>query len=305
MAGDKNSGNTIDITSPLYLHPSDGSSSINIEKLVGASNYRSCKRSLEISLASKRKIGFVTGAVKRDASNRMKQEAWDTCNNMVISWILFNVSEPIKKSVMFVENASQIWKFLEQRFLVSNGSRKYRLNKEIYESKQQGKSITDYYTEMRGLWEELDALNHLPPISAVDPEINAFVLALNTQQEELKLFQFLNGLDEIYGPQRSNLLMMSSLPSVKTACSSLQQEECQREMLKPVKEENEVMAMYSKGREGGCSVCGKPGHNKDVCWFAVGFPHWHPKHEKEQKGKVKEYNGNNNRPQKWKKGGKT
>ncbi|KMT04334.1 hypothetical protein BVRB_8g184090 [Beta vulgaris subsp. vulgaris] len=248
MAGDKNSGNTIDITSPLYLHPSDGSSSINIEKLVGASNYRSWKRSLEISLASKRKIGFVTGAVKRDASNRVKQEAWDTCNNMVISWILFNVSEPIKKSVMFVENASQIWKFLEQRFLVSNGSRKYRLNKEIYEAKQQGKSITDYYTEMRGLWEELDALNHLPPISAVDPKINAFVLALNTQQEELKLFQFLNGLDEIYGPQRSNLLMMSSLPSVETACSSLQQEECQREMLKPVKEENKVMAMYSKGR---------------------------------------------------------
>lgn len=218
------------------------------------------------SLASKRKIGFVTGVVKRDANIRMKQEAWDTCNNMVISWILFNVSEPIKKSIMFVENASQILKFLEQRYLVSNGSRKYRLNKEIHEAKQQGKSIIDYYTEMRGLWEELDALNHLPPFSVVDPEINAFILALNTHQEELKLFQFLNGLDEIYGPQRSNLVMMSSLTRVETACSSLQQEECQREMLKPVKEENEVTAMFTtKGKEGGCSVCGKLGHNKQGC----------------------------------------
>ncbi|XP_057250752.1 uncharacterized protein LOC104908238 [Beta vulgaris subsp. vulgaris] len=208
---------------------------------------------------------------------------------MVISWILFNVSEPIKKSIMFVENASQILKFLEQRYLVSNGSRKYRLNKEIHEAKQQGKSIIDYYTEMRGLWEELDALNHLPPFSVVDPEINAFILALNTHQEELKLFQFLNGLDEIYGPQRSNLVMMSSLTRVETACSSLQQEECQREMLKPVKEENEVTAMFTtKGKEGGCSVCGKLGHNKQGCVL---------------KGKRKEYN-NNIRPQKWKKGGK-
>ena len=295
-------GTKIEITSPLYLHPSDGSSSINIEKLQGASNYRSWKRSLEISLASKRKIGFVTGVVKRDGSDIVKQEAWDTCNNMVISWILFNVSEPIKKSIMFVEHASEIWKFLEQRFLVSNGSRKYRLNKELYETKQQGKSITDYYTDMRGLWEELDALNHLPPISTMNIEINAFIVALNQQHEEQKLFQFLNGLDEVYGPQRSSLLMMSSLPSVETACSSLQQEECQRDMLKPVKEEVEAIAMFTKGKEGGCSACGKQGHNKETCWFVVGYPQWHPKYEKEQKGKMKEQGSY--RAQKWKKGGK-
>ena len=295
-------GTKIEFTSPLYLHPSDGSSSINIEKLQGASNYRSWKRSLEISLASKRKIGFVTGVVKRDDSDTVKQEAWDTCNNMVISWILFNVSEPIKKSIMFVEHASEIWKFLEKRFLVSNGSRKYRLNKELYEIKQQGNSITDYYTDMRGLWEELDALNHLPPISTVNTEINAFIVALNQQQEEQKLFQFLKCLDEVYGPQRSNLLMMSTLPSVETACSSLQQEECQRDMLRPVKEEVEAIAMFTKGKEGGCSVCGKQGHNKEVCWFVVGYPQWHPKHEKEQRGKMKEQSSF--RGQNWKKGGK-
>lgn len=60
---------------------------MSVEKLEGASNYRSWKRSLEIGLASKRKLGFMTGVVKRDVSDPIKQEAWDTCNNMVISWI--------------------------------------------------------------------------------------------------------------------------------------------------------------------------------------------------------------------------
>lgn len=178
MAGGSNP-TVIEQTNPLYLHPSDGCNSINIEKLQGASNYRSWKRSLEISLASKRKLGFVTGVVKRDASNSVRQDAWDTCNSMVISWIIGSVSEPIKRSIMFVENAAEIWKLLERRYLVSNGSRKYKLNKDIYEARQQGKTITDYYTELKGMWEELDSLNHLPPITTMTAEINTFISALN------------------------------------------------------------------------------------------------------------------------------
>ena len=41
----------IDITSPLSLHPSDGSNSISVEKLLGAGNYRSWRRSIEIGFA--------------------------------------------------------------------------------------------------------------------------------------------------------------------------------------------------------------------------------------------------------------
>ena len=60
------------------------------------------------------------------------------------------------------------------------------------------------------------------------------------------MFQFLNGLDEEYGVHRSQLLMMNPLPSVDTTCSTLQQEEDQKEVLKFVKEENEEAAMLSK-----------------------------------------------------------
>ncbi|KAL2898798.1 Histone-lysine N-methyltransferase H3 lysine-36 specific [Bienertia sinuspersici] len=121
------SNTVIEVTSPLYLHPSESSNSVSVEKLEGSTNYRTWKRSMEIALASKRKLGFVTGLVKRDVIDPIKQDAWDTCNNMVISWINAKVSTAIKKS------------------------RKYFLNKAVYEMKQRGRSITEYYTELRAM----------------------------------------------------------------------------------------------------------------------------------------------------------
>ncbi|GJU29238.1 cysteine-rich receptor-like protein kinase 8 [Tanacetum coccineum] len=74
---------------PLYLHPSDGPSSLTVhEKLVGAQNYRPWRRAIEIGLSTKRKLGFVKGTVVRSPTNANLQELWDTCNNMVISWIM-------------------------------------------------------------------------------------------------------------------------------------------------------------------------------------------------------------------------
>ena len=79
---------SIDVSSLLYLHPSDGNNFMVIEKLQGSANYRSWKRSMEIALSSKRKLGLVNGTLTKDVSDAVKSEAWDTCNNMIISWIL-------------------------------------------------------------------------------------------------------------------------------------------------------------------------------------------------------------------------
>ncbi|XP_010683873.1 uncharacterized protein LOC104898483 [Beta vulgaris subsp. vulgaris] len=251
---------TIEVTSPLYLHPSDGTNFIIAEKLQGSANYRPWRRSMEIALAAKRKLGFVTGVVKRESRDTVKAEAWDTCNNMIISWILNSVSYSIKKSVMFVSDAGQIWRQLEQRFTLTNGSRKYKLNKDLYEARQQGKAVSEYYTTTRCYWKELESLNSLPPITSVTAEVTAFVEALTMQKEEHKLFLFPNGLDEAYGTQRSKILMMTPLPSVETTCSYLEQEEARREILCKVKEERETLAMYIKGTPTGeqtgnqCSV---------------------------------------------------
>ncbi|XP_071714486.1 uncharacterized protein [Rutidosis leptorrhynchoides] len=248
---------------PLFVHPSDGPGSLSIqEKLIGAQNYRSWRRSVEIGLSTKRKLGFVTGSVIRSATNAVEAEQWDTCNNMVISWIMNSVSESIVKSIMFVGTASEIWKQLEKRFALSNGSRKYKLYKDMYSSEQLGSTVSEYYTRMKCIWEEIDSMSELPRIENVIPEIVAFLAALNLQKEEQHLFQFMNGLDEHFGALRSQLLLMTPLPNVEMACSMLQQED-----------------KSSSGEKSSdkCAICGHKWHAPDKCWERIGYPAWHYK----------------------------
>ncbi|KAL2895584.1 Retrovirus-related Pol polyprotein from transposon RE2 [Bienertia sinuspersici] len=245
----------VDPQSPLYIHPSDGPTTISIDKLTGAADYRPWRRTMEISLAAKRNLGFVTGAVKRDEKDNMKQEL------------------------------------------------KYKLNKEVYDTHQNGASVSEYYTAMKSLWDEQDSLNLLPSITQLNPEIDAFVGAMKKQKEEERLFQFLLGIAEDYHAQRSQLLMQTPLPTVEAACAQLQQEETQRDVLQLSKLTLDSSAMLSKGKTEDrgsvtCEACGKRGHKAEKCWTVVGYPKWHNKYKKTQR-KEGEYNGSN---QRWSKG---
>lgn len=169
---------------------------------------------------------------------------------MVISWLHANVSDNIKKSILFISSACEIPKELEDRFQLSNGSRKYKLSKELFDLTQNKISINDYFTMLSSLWEELESMNILPTITTITPEITALLVAIDTQREESKLFVFLKGLDEVYSPTRSKLLMQNPLPTVKVDKKS------QREVLPNTKVEFSVMFRKKKfGSKGACVPC--------------------------------------------------
>lgn len=71
---------------------------------------------------------------------------------MIIAWLTNNVSPTIKRSIMYMSSARDIWLNLEKRFALTNGSRKYKLNKEVYETKQANLSVTEYYTSLKIIW---------------------------------------------------------------------------------------------------------------------------------------------------------
>ena len=212
--------------------------------------------------------------IKRDNENTVKQEAWDICNGMIISWILNSVSESIKKSVMFLDSAYAIWEQLEKCFSVVNRARKYKSNREVYSTKQAERCLIEYYIEIKALWEELESLNNLPVIVNMTNEVKVFLAAFYTQQTEQKLFQFLNGLNDSYSTYRSHILLMQPLPSVDEA---LQQKESQREVLQISKTKPDSLVMYGKSNEDTliCSACERIGHVREKCWTIVGYPAWH------------------------------
>jgi len=128
-------------------------------------------------------------------------------------------------------------------------------------------------------------MNDLLRFTSVNEEIANFLHALAKQNAEQRLFQFLNGLDEVYASQRSQVLLMNPLPSVESVCSLLQQEEPQRQVLEDTHIQLESAALLTKNVEakGGdtkCSVCGNKGHSRDKCWQVIGYPNWHPRSKK-------------------------
>ena len=72
----------------------------------------------------------------------------------------------------------------------------------MYELKQGTVTISEYYTSMKSIWEELDSLNMLPVVTNPLPDVVKLLELIRAQKEEARLFQFLNGLDEQFNAQK-------------------------------------------------------------------------------------------------------
>ena len=148
-------------------------------------------------------------------------------------------------------------------------------------------TINEYYTALKSVWEELESLDQLPTLSESSEDVKRFLEAFEKQKEEKRLFQLLNGLDESYGPLRSQILMITPLPIVDFICSSLRREESRRNLLNSMKGIMATSTMFSRGvvESMVCSACGIKGHKKDRCWTIISYPKKHIKYKQPFRGK--------------------
>ncbi|XP_075085096.1 uncharacterized protein LOC142168328 [Nicotiana tabacum] len=128
-------------------------------------------------------------------------------------------------SVLYASSAHKIWKDLKERFDKVNGSRILYLHREIHTLTQGTMTATDYFSRLRELWDEFDALMPCPC-----PESKQ--------------------LNESYSQSRSQIMMMSPLPSINKAYSLLVDHESQKNLtsttqVAQVTEALESTAMYS------------------------------------------------------------
>ncbi|KAH0665716.1 hypothetical protein KY285_026922 [Solanum tuberosum] len=112
-------------------------------------------------------------------------------------------------------------------------------------------------------------------------------MAKSIQNE--RLIQFLMGLNDVYAAGKSNILMLSPLPSVNHAYSLLMQDEKQREVYMSTHYPGNSVSFLatnqntlgqrsgyyeSKGKKTTiiCSRCKKPGQYVDKCYKIIDFP---------------------------------
>ncbi|XP_075505774.1 uncharacterized protein LOC142542826 isoform X2 [Primulina tabacum] len=93
------------------------------------------------------------------------------------------------------------------------------------------------------------------------------------------------GLHDSYGPIRSQILLMSPLPSVSQAYSLVSQEESHRHVMTfQSMADAPTTAFYSSSSKHSdivkCDHCSIPGHLKENCFRLIGYPPGHKLHKK-------------------------
>lgn len=141
--------------SPYFLHSADHPGLVIANQKLDGLNYNNWYIAMRMSLDAKNKIGFVGGLLVRPAQDDPLFKIWSRCNSMVKSWLLNTVTQEIYDSILYYDDAVEMWNDLYSRFRVSNLPRKYQLEQSIATLKQGAMDLSAYYTKKKTLWEQL------------------------------------------------------------------------------------------------------------------------------------------------------
>jgi len=243
------------------------------------------------ALGAKMKLEFVDGTIppvldEFDPTYR----SFNRCNMLVLSWILNSVSPSISQSIIFMDNAIDVWNDLKERFSQGDLVRVSELMQEIYALQQDSKSVTTFYSELKILWEELEIYIPIPSCSCRHQCVCDAMR--NARKNHLMLYamRFLTGLNENFSMVKSQILLMDPLPSMNKIFSMVLQHERQGN-LAPIDDSVPVVNAINSGKHKGnypgnssknpnpnfgkpriCTFCGRSGHTVETCYQKYGFP---------------------------------
>lgn len=270
---------------PFYIHPSENPVNGLVNPPLNGKNYNCWSRLMKNALITKNKVGFIDGSFPcPEDSFDPGYDAWHRCNNLVHSWIVNSVTPNIAQSILFVESAADVWIELKERFAQGNSVRVAELQQELYMFKQGTLSVSEYFTQLKVFWEELDNCRSIPRCRCdAMAELKKF-------KHDDCVMRFVMGLNDDFNLIRTQILMMDPLPALNRAFSSvvqfgrqngLEPDVDDNQALINVVDKKKVNAVdkkkpYGRGRSSNndrvCTHCGKSGHTIEICYKKHGFP---------------------------------
>ena len=104
------------------LDTGDNPTIILVIDLLTSDNYETWSRVMRRALHTKNKLAFITGTISQPTDQEDPLfDLFEQCNELVVSWLQNSVSNSIRSSITFVDNARDIWLDLQDRFSLQNG----------------------------------------------------------------------------------------------------------------------------------------------------------------------------------------
>ncbi|XP_075634004.1 uncharacterized protein LOC142606574 [Castanea sativa] len=195
-------------------------------------------------------------------------------------------------STPLVSTPSAVQAWIRNHFAQTSGPRVFNLQKEIVELHQGEVSTTDFFTQLKVLWDQLQNLSPFPSCTCGKCVCNINKRLTDLQVKE-SVMRFLMGLNDSFSQVRTQVLLMDPIPSLSKVYSLLIQEQTQRSVTNTfvAKVDSTVLAAKmpnghanlgtnlastsssGKGKDRPiCTHCGKTGHIVDKCYKLHSFP---------------------------------
>ncbi|XP_061354034.1 uncharacterized protein LOC133298729 [Gastrolobium bilobum] len=209
-----------------FLHPNENLSLILVSTPMNGKNYHGWARAMTMALISKNKLAFVNGSISVPEISDQRYAAWERCNTKVLSWLHRSITDFISHSMLWMDRVVDVWKDLKERFSQSYIFRISDLHDEFFRLHQGDKSISDYYTQLKILWDELENLQPTPSCKCIRPCCTIASQVRNIKDRDYSIW-FLKGRNEQYSHVRSQIMLLDPLPSINCVFSLVTQQERQ------------------------------------------------------------------------------
>ncbi|XP_070033101.1 uncharacterized protein LOC142166459 [Nicotiana tabacum] len=197
---------------------------------------------MRVSLFAKSKLGFVDGRCTKDKFPTSLHELWEKCNAIVLSWIMNSVSNELLSGMVYASSAQNVWADLRENFDKVNRSRIVFLHRQIVTLSQGISLVSIYFSKLKELWEEFDALMPCPGCGCEESKRYA------EHFDNHMLLQFLMGLNETYSQSSNQIMMMSPTPTINNTYYMIIAEESRRYVTNfaQISIVNEGVSMFSE-----------------------------------------------------------
>lgn len=181
-----------------------------------AENFLEWSQSLKSFIIAQGKMGLLDGSTAVPKTGDPNYSAWEAEDATVMFWLLYTMEPKTRQLFMYYPTAKRIWDTVNAAYGIDkrNTAQKYLLWSKIRETKQGNMSVTNYYNLMNRLWREYGLYS-----DDIKWETSDDRKKFQKIQEQERVFQFLDGLNNEFHQDRCDLLLRrasrdSDLPSL-------------------------------------------------------------------------------------------
>ncbi|KAK0598581.1 hypothetical protein LWI29_036055 [Acer saccharum] len=222
-------------------------------------------------------------------------KTWLAENSIVLAWLINSMEPKISRRYLYFKTAKEVWDAARRMYSdLGNASQIFELRSKLKEMKQGSNSVTQYFSDLQDLWQELDLFFE------EDSSCDKCSIKQQRKLENERVYDFLAGLNRNLDEVRGRVVARYPFPSTEEAFAEVRREEGRRKVMltddQPISssapegstlvsknsssygQPNHDPRMNKRGERPWCNHCSRPGHTREKCWQLHGKPaHWQPR----------------------------